>query len=195
MTIPALPSLLLGLLLFFGVHSVSIVAPAWRDARVAQLGEGAWKGLYSLISLTGFALLVWGWAGLRAQPVVLWTPPRGLYHLTLLLMLPVFPLLLATYLPGRVQRTTRHPMLAATKLWALAHLLANGTLGDVLLFGSFLAWAVADRISVKRRAPRAIPNAPAGALNDAIAVVGGLALYAFFLLKGHAWLIGVSPMV
>ncbi|WP_374595041.1 NnrU family protein [Aquabacterium sp.] len=195
MTIPALPALLLGLLLFLGAHSASIVAPAWRDARAAQLGEPTWKGVYSLISLTGFALLVWGWAGLRAQPVVLWTPPHGLHHLTLLLMLPVFPLLLAAHLPGRVQRAAKHPMLAATKLWALAHLLANGTLGDVLLFGGFLAWAVADRISVQRRAPRAIPSAPAGALNDAIAVVGGLALYVFFLFKGHAWLIGVSPLV
>lgn len=187
--------LILGLLIFFGVHSIAIVAPGWRDARVAQLGLGAWKGLYSLVALLGFALLVQGWAQTRLQPVLLWTPPHGLHHLTLLLMLPVFPLLLATYLPGRVQRAARHPMLAATKFWALAHLLANGSLGDVLLFGSFLVWAVADRISIKRRAPRPVPQAPAGPLNDAIAVVGGLALYAFFLYEGHVWLIGVSPLV
>lgn len=187
--------LLLGLLIFFGVHSIAIVAPAWRDARAAQLGVGVWKGLYTLAALLGFALMIHGWAQTRLQPVMLWSPPHGMHHLTLLLMLPVFPLLLATYLPGRVQRAARHPMLAATKLWALAHLLSNGSLPDVLLFGSFLAWAVADRISIKRRPPRPIPHAPVGALNDAIAVVGGLALYAFFLYKGHAWLIGVSPLV
>lgn len=187
--------LILGLVMFLGVHSIAIVAPAWRDARAAQWGEGAWKGLYSLVSLVGFALVVYGWAQTRLTPVVLWTPPHWAAHVTLLLMLPVFPLLLAAYLPGRVQRAAKHPMLAATKFWALAHLLTNGNLGDVLLFGSFLAWAVADRISVKRRAPRAIPHAPEGQLNDAIAVLGGLGLYVLVLFKAHAWLIGVSPMV
>jgi uncharacterized membrane protein len=112
----------------------------------------------------------------------------------LLLLVFVFPLLLATYLPGRIQATTRHPMLAATKLWAVAHLLANGTLADVVLFGSFLAWAVADRISMKHRVQRPVPGAPPSGLNDVIAVVGGLALYGAFVLWLHAWLIGVSPL-
>jgi uncharacterized membrane protein len=112
-------------------------------------------------------------------------------------MVPVFPLLFAAYLPGRIKSAVKHPMLLAVKVWAVAHLLANGTLADVLLFGGFLAWAVADRVSVKRRTPKeahAVPSAPARAMNDVIAVVGGLIVYAVFLLWGHRWLIGVSPL-
>ena len=109
-------------------------------------------------------------------------------------MLPVFPLFLATYLPGRIQRAAKHPTLVAVKLWALAHLLANGTLADTALFGAFLAWAVADRISLKRRRTRAIPGAPASAVNDAIAVVAGLAIYAAFAFWLHLKLIGVAPI-
>ena len=137
--------LILGLVLFLGVHSVSIVARPWRDGMVARLGEGPWKGLYSLVSLAGFVLIVYGYGLARQSPMVLYTPPLALRHGAMLLMLPVFVLLLAAYLPGRLQRAAKHPMLAATKFWALAHLLANGTLADVLLFGGFLAWAVADR--------------------------------------------------
>lgn len=186
--------LILGLILFLGVHSISIAVPAWRDATLAKLGEGRWKGLYSLISAAGLALIVLGYGLARRQPELLYAPPVALRHLALLLMLPVFPLLLAPYLPGRVQRAARHPMLLAIKLWAVAHLLANGNLADVLLFGSFLAWAVADRISLRRRAPRAVPGAPPSAANDVIVVAGGIALYAFFLLRAHAWLIGVAPL-
>lgn len=184
--------LLIGLIVFFGIHSASIAAPAWRD-RQAALNEKRWKGLYSLLAIVGFALIVHGYGQARLAPVPLYQPPTGLRHLAWLLMLPVFPLLLAAYLPGRIKTAAKHPMLAATKLWALAHLLANGNLADVLLFGSFLAWAVADRISLKRRAPRAVPGAPAGRFNDAIAVIGGLALYAAFIGGLHLWLIGVSP--
>ncbi len=186
--------LIIGLVLFLGIHSVSVFAPAWRDRQVAQRGEGAWKGVYTLVSLLGFALLVYGYGVARQAPVLLYTPPSALRHVALLLMLPVFPLLLAAYLPGRIKTAAKHPMLLATKLWAVAHLLANGTLADVLLFGAFLAWAVADRISLKRRVPRVVPGAPAGAANDLIVVFGGLALYAVFLLWAHRWLIGVSPL-
>jgi uncharacterized membrane protein len=112
-------------------------------------------------------------------------------HLAMLLMLPAFTLLLSAYLPGRIKSAVKHPMLAATKLWAVAHLLANGMLGDVLLFGGFLALAVIDRISVGKRPVRAVPGAPAGRFNDLIAVVGGLVLYAVFLVWGHRALIGV----
>lgn len=186
---------LVGLVLFLGIHSVAIVAPAWRDAQIAQRGEKAWKGIYTLISIVGFVLLIYGYGQARQMPTVLYTPPSGLRHAALLLMLPVFPLLLAAYLPGRIKTAAKHPMLLATKFWALAHLLANGTLADVLLFGGFLAWAVADRIAVKRRAvPRAIPGAPASAINDVIALVGGLALYALFIVWVHRWLIGVAPL-
>ena len=109
-------------------------------------------------------------------------------------MLPAFPLLLSTYLPGRIKAAAKHPMLVATKLWALAHLLANGTLADVVLFAVVLAWAVADRISLKRRSARPVPAARALGANDAIAIAGGLALYAAFLFGLHQWLFGVSPL-
>lgn len=183
--------LVLGLVLFLGVHSVSIVAPAWRDRMLASLGEGKWKGLYSLVSGVGLVLIVVGYGLARQAPVVVWTPPAGLRHLAFVLMLPVFPLLFAAYLPGRLQRAAKHPMLAAVKIWAFAHLLANGGLHDLLLFGSFLAWAVVDRISLKRRPHRVIPGAPAGKLNDAIAVFGGLLLYAATLLWLHRAVIGM----
>ncbi|HUP06643.1 MAG TPA: NnrU family protein [Caldimonas sp.] len=186
---------LVGLVLFLGVHSVSIVAPRWREAQVARLGEGAWKGLYSGLAAVGLGVLIYGYGVARRTPVVLYTPPRAVHDLALLLMVAFFPLLLAAYLPGRIQRAAVHPMLLSVKVWATAHLLANGTLADVLLFGAFLAWAVLDRISLKRRPARAIPGAPARPWNDAVVVVLGLALYAFFLLRGHRWLVGVSPLV
>ncbi|HEY2256363.1 MAG TPA: NnrU family protein [Variovorax sp.] len=185
----------LGLVLFLGIHSVSIVAPAWRDAQIRQRGEGIWKGLYSVVSVVALVLLIYGYGQARQAPIQLYTPPTALRHLALLLLLPVFPLFLAAYLPGRIQRMARHPMLLSVKLWATAHLLANGTLADVLLFGGFLVWAIADRISVKRRAVQhQVPGAPPGALNDVIALVVGLMVYAAFLFWVHVWLIGVSPL-
>ena len=190
-------ALIVGLVLFLGIHSVEIVAPGFRNRQVARRGEGPWKALYSLISIAGFALLIYGYGESRHAPVTLYQPPIFLRHLALLLMVPVFPLLLATYLPGRIRRAAKHPMLLAVKLWAFAHLLANGSLADVLLFGGFLAWAVADRISVKRRTPadaHAAPAAPASPVNDVVVVAGGLALYAAFLLWLHRALIGVSPL-
>jgi uncharacterized membrane protein len=187
--------LILGLVLFLGIHSVSIVAPGWRDAQAVRLGEMPWKGVYAVVSIVGFALLVYGYGLARQAPVVLYTPPKGLRHAALLLMLPVFVLLLAAYLPGRIKTAAKHPMLLATKLWATAHLLANGTLADVLLFGGFLAWAVADRISLKRRPPRPLPGmGPPRVLNDVIALVGGLGLYVLFVVWAHVWLIGVRPV-
>ncbi len=190
--------LIAGLVLFLGVHSVSIASPPGRQALALRLGEGAYKGLYSLVALAGLGLIVWGYGLARQAPVVLYVPPTGLRHLALLLMLPVFVLLFAAYLPGRIQRAAKHPMLLAVKLWALAHLLANGTLADVLLFGGFLAWAVADRISVKRRAAagllRDAPRLKGGAANDAIALAAGLAVYLLLLFRAHGWLFGVNPM-
>ena len=186
--------LILGLVLFLGVHSVSIVAPAWRDRQVAQR-ELAYKGIYSLASLAGLMLLGHGYGLARLSPVILYTPPAGLRHLTLLLMVPVFPLFISTYMPGRISAAVKHPTLLAVKIWATAHLLANGTLHDVVLFGAFLAWAVADRIAAKRRAvPHKIPGAPPSGRNDVIAVVLGLALYVAFVWRLHLWLIGVSPL-
>lgn len=189
--------LLLGLLVFLGVHSVSIAAPGWRSAQVARIGERPWKGLYSIVAGIGLALVIVGYGMARREPVVLYTPPAALRHLALVVMLPVFPLLFAAYLPGRISRVAKHPMLLATKLWATAHLLANGTLADVLLFGGFLAWAIADRVAVKRRRPdeaHAVPGAPPGPMNDAIAAVGGLAVYALTVFWLHRVAFGVSPL-
>ena len=185
--------LVAGLMIFLGVHSIAIVAPEARARALARLGEGAWKGTYALISLIGFLLIVYGFGLARQSPVVLYTPPHWMRHVTFLFMLPVFPLLIAAYLPGRIKTATKHPMLAAVKFWACAHLLANGLLADVLLFGGFLAWAVMDRISLKRR-PQSIRTAPPGRFNDVIAVVLGLVLYAFFIGWAHVRLFGVSPL-
>jgi uncharacterized membrane protein len=186
-------ALIVGLIVFFGLHSISILAPRWRARSIQRFGEGAWKGLYSLLSLAGFVLMLVGFAQARAGAPVLYVPPAALRYLTFLLMLPVFPLLLAAYLPGSIQARARHPMLASIKLWATAHLLAIGTLPDVLLFGSFLVWAVCDRISLKHR-----PPAPRRALalrhGDLLAVVVGLGLYALFVFRLHLWLIGVAPL-
>jgi uncharacterized membrane protein len=187
-------ALVIGLLVFLGIHSIAIVSPSARDAWAARLGERGWKGVYSIVSIIGFVLLIWGYGQARLHPIVLYTPPPELRFVTAVLMLPVFPLLLAPYFPGRIRATLKHPMLVAVKLWAFAHLLSNGMLADVLLFGGFLAWAVADRISFKRRAQRPLKTLPASKLNDAIAIVLGLVIYFAFMHYLHLALIGVSPM-
>lgn len=189
-----MPYLVAGLVIFLGVHSTSIFAPAWRDRMEQRLGVSGWKLLYGLVSIVGFVLIVRGYRLARVAPVELYAPLAGLRHVAALVMLPVFPLLLAAYLPGRLQTAAKHPMLAAVKLWAVAHLLANGNLADLMLFGSFLAWAVADRISLKRRSPRPVPGLPQTGFNDVIIIVGGLAIYVWFLAWAHVRLIGVSPM-
>ncbi len=182
--------LILGLVLFLGVHSVSIAAPGWRDAQVRRLGELPWKGLYAAVALVGFVLIVWGYGQARLSPVVLYGPPSWGRHLAMLLMLPVFVLLVAGHSPGRIRSTLKHPMLVAVKLWAVAHLLANGTLADVVLFGALLAWAVVDRISVKHRPGSTPAPAPFGR-GDIIALVVGLVLYAAFVFWLHGWWIGI----
>jgi len=186
--------LILGLVLFLGIHSISIVALPTRDALAARMGEWPFKGLYALIAIVGLVLIVRGYGQARLDPTILYTLPDWTRHIVMLLMLPVFPALLATYLPGRISQALGHPMLVAVKAWALAHLLVNGTLADVLLFGGFLAWAVADRISMKRRPQRDIPRAPRSALNDVVAVVGGLGIYLAFVFWLHTAWIGV-PVV
>jgi uncharacterized membrane protein len=186
--------LVVGLLIFLGIHSVSIVSPAYRDGVAARLGAGAWRGIYSVVSLIGFVLLCWGYGLARQHPVVLYNPPLWTHYLTAVLMLPVFPLFLAPHLQGRISAALKHPMLVATKLWAVAHLISNGMLADVLLFGGFLVWAVADRISYKHRTQRPLAGPPPGARNDVIAVVVGLGLYVIFVLWLHAKLIGVQPI-
>lgn len=186
--------LVFGLLLFFLIHSVSVINHSWRDQFVQKYGEMAWKGVYALISIAGFTMIIQGYAEARMEPTVIYNSAPWLRHLAMLVMLPVFPLLLATYFPGRIKTAAKHPMLAAVKLWALSHLLVNGFLTDVLLFGSFLAWAVLVRISMKHRQARPIPSAPVTAANDIIVVVTGIGLYVAFILVLHTAVIGVSPL-
>ena len=191
--------MLIGLLLFLGTHSVRIVAEPWRSATRERIGPLAWRGIYSVLSIAGFVAIVWGYGIARQQPVVLWEPPLAMRHIAALLTLVAFVLLAAAYVPGNaIKARLGHPMAAGVKIWAFAHLLANGTLADVLLFGGFLAWAVVDRISVKRRAAagllRSPPALPGSTANDAIALVGGLVVYLLFVFWAHAWLFGVRPM-
>lgn len=186
--------LIAGLLLFLGIHSLSIVNEPLRDRLAQRLGVVGWQAIYAIIAVAGFILIIQGYAAARLEPVLLYAPPAWLRHASMLLLLPVFILLLAAYLPGRIKAATKHPMLLATKIWAFAHLLSNGMLHDVVLFGAFLAWAVVDRISMKRRVQRPLPGAKASKLNDAIAVVAGLVLYVWFVKQGHVWLIGVAPV-
>jgi len=183
--------LTIGLILFLAIHSVSIIGEGWRDQMVEKLGEWPWKGLYAVVSILGFVLLVKGYALARQDPTLLYASPVWLRHGAIVLLLPVFPLILSAYLPGRIQAAAGHPMLVATQIWAFAHLLANGMLADVMLFGSLLAWAAIDQRSLSRRTARTIPMAPRSAANDAIAIIAGLGLYAGFLFGIHSWLIGV----
>ncbi len=186
--------LVFGLMVFLGVHSISIVNRDWRDRMAAKWGELLFKGLYAGVSAVGLVLIVYGYGQARMDPAILYVPPGWLRHLTMLLMLPVFVLFLATYLPGRIKAIFKHPTLVSVKLWALAHLLSNGMLADVLLFGSFLAWAVADRVSVKRRNLPVLPADTAFNRFDIVAIGGGLLLYVVFALFLHERWIGVSPM-
>lgn len=188
-------ALILGLILFLGVHSVRIVADDWRTAQIARLGEMKWKGLYTAVSLLGFGLLVWGYGLARAEPIVLWTPPSGMRHLVGLLSLPAFILLVAAYVPGtRIKAKIGHPMVAGTKIWAFAHLLANGNLGDVLLFGSFMVWAIADFVHLRKSDRLAGKTyATLGVSRDVIAVVVGVVAWVAFARFGHESLIGVRP--
>lgn len=153
-----------------------------------------WRVLYSIVSIVGFVLLIRGYGLARQQPLILYQPQPWMRHFAALLMLPVFPLLFAAYMPGRIRTAMKHPMLVAVKLWAVAHLLANGALADVVLFGAFLAWAVADRVSFKHRTQRPIPSAPSSRWNDLLAIVLGLAVYVLFVGYLHAKWIGVPVM-
>lgn len=186
--------LLAGLVVFLGTHAFTMNRSS-REALIGRLGEGGYKGVYSLASLVGFVMIVWGFSAYRETGWVnVWFPPFWLGHLALLLTLPIFVLLIAAYAPGRIKAAVKHPMLLSVKIWATAHLLANGDLGSMLLFGGFLAWAVAARISLKRRvaAPTLIDQLPARPMNDVIALVGGLALWVAFVFWLHPALIGVG---
>jgi uncharacterized membrane protein len=187
--------LLLGLIVFLGAHSVRIVAESWRARQIDRFGLGPWKGIYSIVSVVGLALIVWGYGLARSDPVVLWQPPAWTRHLAALLTLPAFVLIAAAYVPGtHIKAKLEHPMLIGIKLWAVAHLIANGTLADVLLFGGFLAWAVFDFKAARARDRAAgVRYAPTGAPRDLAAIAIGFAAWIVFALYLHAWLIGVRP--
>lgn len=188
--------LVLGLLLFFAVHLVP-TSPSLRDGLIERFGVPAYKIVFSVLSLIAFVLIVVGYHKLQVMPgknPVLWDPPSWTRHIAFLLMLPAMIMLVAAFVPSRIRTALKHPMLAAIKTWALAHLIVNGDLGSLVLFGSFLAFAVYDRISIKRR-PASLPGSPPpGVINDVLVVVGGIALFALMLVWGHGALIGV-PVV
>lgn len=187
--------LIVGLLVFLGLHSVRIVAEDWRGARIAQWGEARWKGVYSLLSIASFVLLIWGYGLSRAAPVDLWQPPVFTRHLASLLTLPAFVLLVAAYVPGNhLKAALGHPMLAGTKLWALAHLASNGRLADLLLFGGFLVWsALCFRAARRRDRAAGLARPAASGARTALAIAAGVIAWAAFALYLHGALIGVRP--
>lgn len=187
--------LILGLVLFLGTHSLRIFAEGWRTTTRARLGEGAFKGVYTLLSLAGFVLICYGYGLARQNPVVLWQPPVAMRHVAALLTLVSFILLAASGVPrNSIRAKLRHPMVLGTKVWAFAHLLANGNLADVVLFGAFLVWAVLSfRAARGRDRAQGITYAAGTASGTAITVVAGVVLWAVFAFWAHGALIGVRP--
>jgi uncharacterized membrane protein len=189
--------LVLGLVLFLGAHSTRVFAEGWRTATVARIGEKPWKGVYALVSIAGFVLLVWGYSLARQDPVVLWPAlPVGLRHLAALLVLLAFVLVAAAYVPrNQLKAKLHHPMILGVKVWALAHLLVNNTLADLVLFGSFLLWAVLDfRASRQRDRAQGTVYAAGNGTRTAITVVVGVAAWAVFAFWLHEAWIGVRPI-
>jgi uncharacterized membrane protein len=182
---------LLGLTIFLGIHCISILNDSWRNRVVDKIGQWPWKGFYALVSIVGFIVMVRGYGAIRYDSTLLYTPATWLQHFSMVLFLPVFPLLIAAYFPGRIKRATQHPMLLATILWAVGHLLSDGSLVNVILFGSFLSWAIIDIISISFRPSRPVPGAPYSNFNDIIACVVGLGLYLAFTLWLHEIVIGI----
>lgn len=187
--------LILGLVLFLGIHSMRLFAADWRATQIDRRGLLAWKGIFSIIAVLGLVLIIWGYGQARLTPTWLWVSPMWTRHLAALLTIPAFVLLAATYVPGtRIKARVGHPMLLGVKFWAIAHLIANGTLADLLLFGSFLAWAVALYVVSRRRDRLAGVRYPAsGFSRDLIAIVVGVVGWVIFALWLHGPLIGVRP--
>jgi uncharacterized membrane protein len=187
--------LILGLLLFLGVHSVRIVAEGWRTSVRARIGEGPWKGVYTALSLAGLALLVWGFGMARHDPVVLWNTPVWTRHVAALATLVAFVLLAGSQVPGNsIKARLHHPMVLGVKVWAFAHLLANNTLADLVLFGSFAVWAVLSFRAARARDRAAGTVYPPGrAVPTVVAVVGGVVAWVLFAFWLHGMWIGVRP--
>ena len=196
--------LLLGLVLFLGVHSLRVFAPEWRAGMLSNLGEKKFKGLVSIASLVGFVLIIHGYGLARLTPQVLWIPPVATRHLAVLLMLFAMIFLVATYVPGNhIKQRLHHPMVVSVKVWSVAHLLANGMAADVLLFGSFLGWAVLDFRAARQRdraaqavtvEPKLVEAKPATLKATVITIVVGAGLWLGFLTYLHLKLFGVSPL-
>jgi len=188
-------SLIAGLFVFLGLHSLRMVAGDWRARQMARLGEGPWKAIYSLLSIAGFMLLIWGFGEARQHPHVLYVPPMGLRHANALFTLVAFVLVAAAYVPrNHLKAKLGHPMYAGIKIWALGHLLATGMLHDVVLFGAFLIWAIAGFSVSRRRDRKAAVAYPAGTIvGDLLALAIGTALWAAFAFWLHAKWIGVAP--
>ncbi|MGB3070784.1 MAG: NnrU family protein [Ottowia sp.] len=188
--------LILGLILFLGVHSARIFAEDWRTQTIARVGEKRWKGIYTLISLAGFALIIWGFGFARQQPVVWWTPPTGLRHLNALFTLVAFILIAAAYVPrNQIKAKLHHPMILGVKLWAFGHLLATRTLADTILFGAFLVWAILAFRAARQRDRAQGITYPAGTLGGTLTtVVAGGVIWAVFAFWLHALLIGIAPL-
>jgi uncharacterized membrane protein len=187
--------MILGLVLFFGIHTLTTQRKLRGDI-IAATGEGGYKIGYSLVSFAGLGLIIWGFAKYRATGWIdVWNPPVAFRHIAVALMLPAVIMVVASYIRGRIYTTLKHPMLTGIKLWAASHLLANGDLGSIILFGSFLAWAVYDRISLKSRTDAGGPPIPVGGPgNDLIAVAVGLVAYLALAFAFHPVVIGV-PVV
>lgn len=187
--------MILGLILFFGPHSLRLYANDWRSRTIARLGEKQWKAVYALVTLLGLVLIIWGYGQMRWVSPSIWVPPVWTRHLAALLTIPAFVLVVAAYVPGTYMRAKLgHPMVLGVKTWAFAHLLSNGTVADLLLFGSFLVWAIVMYPILRRRDREAGVSYPAvGVSRDAIAVVVGLIAWVVFALHLHGWLIGVRP--
>ncbi|TAH11031.1 MAG: protein NrnU [Curvibacter sp.] len=188
--------LIVGLIVFLGVHSIRILSEDSRTRLRNQLGENAYKGIYSVISLLGFGMLVWGFGVARETPLVLWTPPVGMRHLASLLTLLAFVLLAATYVPGNaIKARVHHPMVLSVKTWALAHLLATGTAAHLLLFGSFLIWGVLSFVAARRRdRTQGVVYAAGSLQGTAVTIVAGVVAWAAFAFYLHGALIGIRPL-
>jgi uncharacterized membrane protein len=185
--------MILGLAVFLGSHAFVTMRPQ-RAAVMARVGEGPYKGLFSLISLVGIVLIGWGFAHYRSTGYIdIWSPPAWTRHVTLLLVWPAIVCIFAAYIPGDIKRVLKHPMLVGVKLWALAHLISNGDLGSIILFGSILGWAVFDRITLKHRTDPGGPPVPVGGRrNDFFAVAVGTLVYFALGFWFHPWVIGVA---
>lgn len=186
-------SLILGLVLFLGVHSISIIAPGFRETLVTK-NEKAYKAIYALLSLLGLYFVVTGYGALRLEPSVIYLGVQSLRPFISILMLVGFILFLAPYFPGKIKSVTKNPQLLSVILWAFSHLLVNGNVADVLLFGSFLIWAVVDLISMKKRQQRVVSPLKESWVNDVLVVVVGTAVFALFVVFLHGYLIGVPLM-